>query len=95
MVIYKLFLIFVISNVIYVGPKKSSLVSRIGQLKNFCYHLPAGISRMCMRIYTFCFKKTQTKKFPLANLFVRIYFFSLQTIRERKVPKKSSVKVLF
>ena len=70
MVIYKLFLIFVISNVIYVGPKKSSLVSRIGQLKNFCYHLPARISRMCMRIYTFCFKKNTNKKIS-SSKFIR------------------------
>ena len=36
-------------------------------------------------IYIYCFKKThtQTKKFPLANLFVRIYVFSLQTIKDR------------
>ena len=48
--------------------------------RNFFYHLPARISRMCMRIilYIFCFKKTrsQTKKSPLGNLFVRIYVFS-------------------
>ena len=53
-----------------------------------------------MRIYIFCFKKThrQTKKFPVANLFVRIYVFSLQTIKDRALcfsTKKSTVRVVF
>ena len=56
--------------------KKVDLFLEIGRV-NFFYHLPARISRMCMRIYIFLFQKirTQTKKFPLANLFVRIYVF--------------------
>ena len=53
-----------------------------------------------MRIYIFCFRKThrQTKKFPVANLFVRIYVFSLQTIKDRALcfsTKKSAVRVVF
>ena len=57
-------------------PKKGVLFPEIGRLKCF-YLLPACITRMCMRIRIFCFKKThtQTKKFPLANLFVQIYVF--------------------
>ena len=40
------------------------------------YQLLPFISQMCMRIYIFCFKKyTHKQKFPLANLFVRIYVF--------------------
>ena len=53
----------------------------------------------CMRIYIFCFKKTftQIKKFPLANLFVRIYDFFLQTIKSRTLcfsAKESAVRVV-
>ena len=58
------------------GAKKVVLFRKSAGWK-FFYHLPAHISQMCMRIYIFCFKKThtQTKKFPLANLFVQIYIF--------------------
>ena len=51
----------------------------------FFYHLPARISRMCMRTYIFCFKKRhkQTNKIPLANLFIQFYGFLLQTTKDR------------
>ena len=41
---------------------------------------------------------TQTKQFPLANLFLRICVFSLQTIKDRALcfsTKKSAVRVVF
>ena len=70
-------------------PKKSSLVS-------------GNKSNMYEKIYfSFQFKKTctQTKKFPIANLFVQIRtFFSLQTINDRALcfsTKKSAVRVVF
>ena len=50
-------------------------------------------------IYFFVSERhTQTKKFPLANLFVRIYVFSLETIKCRALcfsTKKSAVRVVF
>ena len=51
-----------------------------------------------MRIYIFYFKKTQTKKFPQANLFVQIYVFSLQKVKDRPPcfsTKKSAVRAVF
>ena len=68
-----------------IRPKKVVLFPEIGRVKFFL--LPTvRISQMCMRIYIFCFKKqTQTKKFPLANLFVGIYVFLLQSITDRAV----------
>ena len=88
MVIYKLFLIFIISNVIYVGPKKTSLVSRIGRLKNFCYHLPGGISRMCMRIYIFCFKKTNKKISTSKFIRTNLLFFPSNNKRKKSAKEK-------
>ena len=41
--------------------KKVVLFSEIGRVKTF-YNQTARISRMCMRIYIFCFKKTHTPK---------------------------------
>ena len=65
-------------------PKKVVLFPDIGRVKIFC-HLPARLSRMCMRIYFFV-SNTHTHKqtkFPLANLFVRIYvFFSSKNRRQ-------------
>ena len=60
-----------------IGPKKVVLFPGIVQVKNFLS--PTRPNQMWMRIYIFCFKKirTQTKKYPLANLIVRIYVFSL------------------
>ena len=58
-------------------PKKVVLFPVISQVKIF-NHLPACISQVCMRIYTFCFQKNT--KFPLANLFIWIYIFFLQKI---------------
>ena len=54
---------------------------------------------MCLTIYIFCFNKTltQTKIFPLANLFVQIYIFYLQKIKDRDFcfsTKKSAVRVV-
>ena len=60
-------------------PKKA--VCELVGWKNF-YHLPAGISRMCMRIYIFVskkYKKFSTRKFIRTNL----RCFSLQTIKHR------------
>ena len=79
--------------------KKKSCFQKLDGWKPF-YHLPARINLMCMRIYIFCFKKTQTKtkKISLANLFIRIYIFSLQTIKDRAIcfsVKKSAVRVAF
>ena len=56
-------------------------------------HLPVHISRMCVRIYIFCFKKTRTqiKTFSLANLFVRIYVFPTPCFST----KKRAVRVVF
>ena len=53
-----------------------------------------------MRVCNIFFPKklTQTKKFPLANLFARIYVFSLQTIKYRALcfsTKKGAVRVVF
>ena len=53
-----------------------------------------------MRIYIFCFEKTHTqiKKFPLANLFVRIYVFFPQKVKDRALcfsTKKNAVRVVF
>ena len=58
-------------------------------------HKSKVYEKICFR-----FKKThiQTKKFPLANLFVRIYVFSLQKIKDRALcfsTKKSTVRVVF
>ena len=59
------------------------------------------ISQICMRKYIFRFKKTctQTKKFPIANLFVQIRtFFPLKTIKDRALcfsTKKIAVRVVF
>ena len=50
--------------------KKVVLFLKIGLVKTF-YHLPAGISQMCMRIYIFCFKKTHTNKKNSASKFIR------------------------
>ena len=53
-----------------------------------------------MRIYIFGFKETQTNKqtkIPLANLFVQIFFFPLQTIEDRALCKlglKNSIKLI-
>ena len=58
-----------------IRPKKSSLFFRKLAGRKIFHYLPARISRMCMRIYIFCFKKTHAKKFPLGNLFVGIYVF--------------------
>ena len=53
-----------------------------------------------MRVCNIFFSKklTQTKKFPLANLFARIYVFPLQTIKYRALcfsTKKGTVRVVF
>ena len=54
---------------------------------------------MCVGIYIFVSKKhTQTKKFPLANLFVGIYVFSLETIKDWALccsTKKCAVRIVF
>ena len=80
------------------GQKKVVLFSEIDRA-NFFYLVPAHISRTRMRIYIFYFKKyIQTKNFPLANLFVRIYVFFLQTIKYRALcfsTKKSAIRVVF
>ena len=60
------------------GAKKVVLFPDIGRV-NFFYHLPARISRMCMRIYIFCFKKThtQTKKVSTSKFIcTNLSFFS-------------------
>ena len=44
-----------------VKPKKKVLFPEIGQVKTFC-HLSARISRMCVGINIFCFKKTHKQK---------------------------------
>ena len=64
------------------------------------YRLSARLSQIRTIIYIFCFKKTQTqtKKFPLANLFEQIYVFSLQKIKDRALcfsTKKSAVRAVF
>ena len=65
-----------------IRPKKVVLFRKSAGWKIF-YYLRAWINRMCMR-YIFLFQKnTQTKKFPLANLFSSIYIFSLQKIKDR------------
>ena len=61
------------------------LLTKRVKTKLFCLLLSGEIflspsrphKSMCVRIYIFCFKKkhTQTKKIPLANLFVRVYVF--------------------
>ena len=53
---------------------------------------------MYENIYFLFQKNTQTKKFPLANLFVQIYVFSLQKVKDRPLcfsAKKSAVRVVF
>ena len=80
--------------------KKWSCFRKSTEWKMF-YHLPVLISRMCMRMYIFCFKKTThtNKKFPLANLFVRNYVFF--PFKQQKIglfvfqPRKSAVRVVF
>ena len=43
---------------------------------NFFYHLPACISRMCMRIYSFCgFKIVEDEAFKQSIAFSRKNFF--------------------
>ena len=79
--------------------RKVVLVPEIGRVKIF-YHLPARISRMCMRIYIFFVSKNThlNKKFSVANLLARTYVFSLQTIKERALcfsAKKSAVRIAF
>ena len=52
-----------------------------------------------MRIHAFISKiHTQTKKIPLANFFLRIYAFSLQTMEDRVLcfsTEKIAVRVVF
>ena len=84
---------------ISLGQKKVVLFPQVSRM-NFFYHLPARISRMCMRTYIFCFKKRhkQTNKIPLANLFIQFYGFLLQTTKDRALcfsTKKSPVRVVF
>ena len=57
---------------------------KIGLVKNFLSPTHPHKSNVYENIY-FLFQKTctQTKKFVLANLFVRIYVFSLHAIRDR------------
>ena len=53
---------------------------------------------MYENIYFLFQKNTQTKKFPLANLFVQIYVFSLQKVKDRPPcfsTKKSAVRAVF
>ena len=79
--------------------KKSNLFPEIGQVKSFLSPTRPHKSNVYENIY-FLFQKPhpQTKRFPLANLFVRIYVFSLQTIKDRVLcfsTKKSAVRVVF
>ena len=66
--------------------KKSSLVSgnRSGEIFFITYrpHKPNVYENI---YFLFQKKQTQTKKFPLANLFVGIYVFLLQSITDRAV----------
>ena len=60
--------------------KKVFLFPGIGRVKNFLSPTHPNMS-MRMRIYIFFVSKnTQTKNFSLANLFIRMYVFFLQTI---------------
>ena len=57
--------------------KKVDLFLEIGRV-NFFYHLPARISRMCMRIYIFCgFKIVEDEAFKQSIAFSRKNFFLL------------------
>ena len=80
--------------------KNSSFVSgnRPGEIF-FIIYPPAKVE--CVWEYIYFVSKIHThkqKKFPLANLFVRIYVFSHQTIKYRALcssAKKSAVRVDF
>ena len=80
--------------------KKVDLFREIGRVKFLLSPTRPHESNVYENIY-FLFQKkthTQTKKLPLANLFVRIYVFSLQTITGRALcfsTKKSAVRVVF
>ena len=80
-------------------PKKVILFPKIDRVKNFLSTTRPHKSNVYENI--FFVSKTHTHKqtkFPLANLFVRIYVFSLQKIRDRGLcfsTKKSAVRVVF
>ena len=78
--------------------KKVVLFSEIGRVKTF-YNQTARISRMCMRIYIFCFKKThKQKKFHWPIYLHEYTFFPLQRIKDNALCfsiKKSAVRVVF
>ena len=81
-----------------IRPKKVVLFPEIGRVKIFFPTTRPHKPNVHENIF-FVSKKThtQTKKFSLANLFVRIYFFSLQTIKGRVLcfsTKKSAVRVV-
>ena len=55
--------------------EKVVLFPAIGRVKIF-YHPPARISRMCMRIYIFCFKKTHRHKQKIFQYQIYSYEFT-------------------
>ena len=80
------------------GQKKVLLCPEIGQVKKCLSPIRPHKSNMYENIYFLFQKNTQTKKFPQANLFVQIYVFSLQKVKDRPLcfsAKKSAVRVVF
>ena len=77
-------------------PKKSSLVSGNRPGENFSYHLPARISRMCMRIYIFCLKKnTYTNKKSHQQIYLCECTFLIKDRGLSFSTRKSALRVLF
>ena len=74
--------IHVLSRKKVIRPKKKVfLFPGIGRGEKFFVTYPPEYVDAYENIYIFCFKKhTQTKNFSLANLFIRMYVFFLQTI---------------
>ena len=79
--------------------KKVALFPEIGRVKKILSPTRPHKPNVYENIY-FLFQKkhTQTKRFPLANLFIQIYVFSLQKIKDRALcfsTGKSAVRVVF
>ena len=77
--------------------KKVVLFPEIDWVKKILSPTRPHMSNVYKNIY-FLFQKTHAKKkFPLANLFLRIYVFSLQAIKDKDslfFNKKSTVRVV-
>ena len=79
--------------------KKVVLFPEIGRVKFFLSPTrPLKSNVYDIMYFLFQKKHAQTKKFPLAKLFVRVSVFSLQTITDRALcfsTKKTVVRVVF